>query len=303
MAYDIGKPVPKRKLYNVPPLEEEELDPFAPTGPNLNGAVNAFPDNWIGKTPVPAPAPPGKQPGFLSRLFTKENMNNFYTKGTSVANAMAPFMSNIVNSFRKPPKPVPGQSFAYSPLQRVNFSDEKEKISSVYQAANKSAERTVDGNTAEAIKAFNRGEEISKLSAVNEKETNVNIGISNQQAGMDQQTSNMNTALRNKYNDELVERGIAKQRESSANWANAGDKLMMIKNEKSKEATELAKARVLATGLYGKSGVLDRSRKRMKEKGEPDPLGMNYSDLEESKEKDKKALGGIVRGLPARKVI
>lgn len=210
------------------------------------------------------------------------------------ANAIAPFASNIVNAFRKPPMPKRGMNDSYTALQKVDLSNERNAVSNTIAASNRATERNVDSNTAEAVKAFNRGEEFSRLSAINERETNTNIGISNAQGQMDAAVSAANVTKENKYRDELVARDVAHQREQSANWANAGDKLMMIRNEKSKERTELAKANVLAKGLYGQSGVLDRARRRMQQSGEPDPLGKDYKDL--------MADGGTMKKIPKRKL-
>lgn len=255
---------------------------FPSTAKNMSGS-----SNWmkvgLGINSAPTTKPKGT--------------GNFMAKGAEVAKAAAPFISNIVNSFRKPPMPRQGKSYNYTPLTKVNLSDERNQISSIYQAGNRAADRNVDGNTAEAIKAFNRGEEISKLSAVNEREANLNTQISNTQAQMDAQVSAANTGLVNKFQDETVERQVVNQREQSANWANAGDKFMMIQNEKSKEATELGKARVLRSA-YDKSGVLKRDNamgQKWKTSGIPDPFGEDYKWLDEVPVK-KSAMGGMLIG-------
>ncbi|HEY9658596.1 MAG TPA: hypothetical protein V6C65_09110, partial [Allocoleopsis sp.] len=311
MANNIGRPVPARKLkLDASRLLDGFGDPTAGmfvTGPQLNPNASAAvgQNNWRAAGDVAdVNTSPGKTTMF-SRLFNDKNLNQVAGKVNEAANAMSPFMSNIVNAFRRPPLPRRGKNFDYTALQKVNLSDERNKISTMYAATNRATDRNVDANTAEAVKAFNRGDEIAKISSVNEREQNMNTQISNQQAQMDAQVSAANTGLQNKYQDELVERQVAQQREQSANWANVGDKLMMIRNEKSKERTELSKARVLRS-MYDKSGVLKRDNaigQQWKAAGIPDPFGEDYKWLDE-----KKANGGMLMGpsikdfIPRRKL-
>lgn len=301
-----GRPVRGRRLKIDPELFKQlgqtpaGTDGMFTEGPRLQENATAAGGQYNWSNTGGTAAGQASNPGLFSRLFSQQNMNNFYQKGAQVASTVAPFLSNITNAMRRPPMPKQGQPYQYTPLQRVNLSDERNQISNLYQAAGRSTERNLDSNTAEAVKAFNRGDEIAKLSSVSERENNINANISNQQAQMDAQVSAANTGLVNKYQDELVERQVAQQRESSANWANAGDKIVAIGNERRKARTELAKARVLSTGLYGNSGVMDRSRARMKAEGLPDPLGLDYADLSTT----KKAAGGMLIGpaIPTRKV-
>jgi hypothetical protein len=179
---------------------------------------------------------------------------------------LAPFVSNIANAFRKPPIPrtqIPDQ---YTALQKINMNDARNQVTTTYQAADRSAERNIDSNAAEAIKAFNRGERISKLSTINEQEAIANSAIDRQQAGMDAAVTASNIAKQNKYRDELVERQIANQREQSANLANAGDKMAMLTTEKRKGRTEIEKAKVMSTA-FKNSGVYDRLLKKWEETG------------------------------------
>lgn len=294
MAYNIDRPIPTRK-----PLDLSGMRGMWPRDPvKLDGIqsmwgrdpikLDGIKAMWDNATQVATDQQKVASP--LSSTGVGSSLSKAFNSAT-------PFMSNIINSFRKPPMPKKGEPFRYTPLQKVNLSDERNKISTMYQAANRNTERNVDSNTAEAIKAFNRGDEISKLTAVNERENNMNVGISNQQAQMDASTSVANTGLENKYRDELVERQVAQQREQSANWANAGDKLMMIHNERSKERTELGKARVLRS-LYDKSGVLKRDNamgQQWRTAGVPDPFGEDYKWLDEK----KMSMGGRI---PSRKL-
>jgi len=205
---------------------------------------------------------------------------------------LAPFASNIANAFRKPPipsTPIPDQ---YTALHKINMDDARNQVATTYQAADRSADRNVDSNTAEAIKAFNRGERMSKFSTINEQEAITNAGISNQQAGMDAAVTASNIAKQNKFRDELIERQIADQREQSANLANAGDKMAMLTTEKRKARTEIAKAQVMSTA-FKNSGVYERHRMYLRASGQKDPTGNDFKDL------PPMAYGGMI---PKRKI-
>lgn len=215
-------------------------------------------------------------------------------KGIAAANELAPFATNIVNAFRRPPMPNRGVANPYVTLNKVNLDGERQAVNRDIEAANRNTERNIDANSAEAIKAFNRGTKFERLSAISDKETNANVQIGSTQAQLDAATAAANNEKTDEYNRSLVERRMAQQREQSGNLANAGDKLMMIRNEREKGRVELQKANVLATGLYGKSGVLDRVRRRLKDDGQTDPLGKDFTDL--------KAYGGMLRPMPRKKM-
>lgn len=240
---------------------------------------------------VPASITGSGTPGIpqtgLAKFFSKDNVNAAVSKTTSVLNEAQPFISNIVNAFRKPPMPKRGVPNQYVTLKPVNLDNERQGVRTQIAAANRATDRNVDGNTAEAVKAFNRGQEFENISKISERETNTNIGIGNQQAQLDLQVGSSNNAKTDKYRDELVERQIAQQRSQSENLANAGDKITMIKNEKEKAKVDLQKARVLRS-VYSKSGVLSRDNamgEQWKKDGLPDPFGEDYKWLDSAKKK------------------
>jgi hypothetical protein len=219
-------------------------------------------------------------------------------KARKTVDSLLPFASNIINSFRKPPMPRMGTLNPTVTLDKVDFSNERNAVGTTYNAADRAAERSVDSNTAEAIKAFNRGSRFRQINDINARETNTNVGIGNQQAMINAQITAGNTAKMDKYGDELVSRSIAQQREQSANIANAGDKIIAIKNENAKRDTELSKAGILKS-LYDRSGVLQRQGIQWKKDGRPDPFGRNYDWLDNTF-----AMGGkITMKIPTTKVI
>lgn len=254
----------------------------------------------------------GMNPGFIS-AFNKGNNTStspqLFTKtGLSKVNAgisaATPYLSNLLNSMRKPPKPMQPVMNSYVNLAKVNLDNERAGVRRETHTADVSADRNVDANTAEAVKAFNRGTQFQQLSSIGERESNANSGIANQQTMLDQQTQFSNVDKQNEFNQALTARDIARQREGSENVANAGNKLVLQQNEKSKEKTEYAKARVLRS-MYDTSGVLTRDNaqgEQWKKDGLPDPFGEDYKWLDSTKQNtSKKAYGGSMR-MPGRKI-
>jgi len=242
-----------------------------------------------------------KSPGMFSKIFNAGTVN----KAGEFAKEISPYISNISNAFRKAPRPIVPVTDSFTNLKKIDLSNERYAVRRTTDAANKATERNVDANTAEAIKAFNRGQEFNQLSSINERENNTNVGIGNQQAMMDAQVKGANVERWNDYGDAKTAANIADVRERSANVANAGDKFTLIQNEKQKARVERDKVRVLSS-LYNKSGVLSRQARDWKKMGIEDPLGMDYSysesDEDYNKRKDVKKYGGMLIKMTARKL-
>ena len=238
----------------------------------------------------------------LSKIFNTDTVN----KAGKVANDLSPYISNISNAFRKAPRPTIPIMDSFTNLSKIDLSNERSAVRRTTDAANKATERSVDANTAEAIKAFNRGQEFNQLSSINERQNNTNVGIGNQNAMMDAQVKASNVERWNDYGDAKTAANIADVRERSANVANAGDKFTLIQNEKRKAQVSRDNTRVLSS-LFSKSGVLSRQARDWKKNGIEDPLGLDYNysetDDEYNKRKDVKAYGGMMRKIPNRKLL
>jgi len=224
------------------------------------------------------------------------SLESIISKIASKSSEVTPYLSNISNASRKVPKPTMPILDTFNNLQKVNFANERNDINTQGAAADRATERNVDANTAEAIKKFNQGQQFTRLSAVNERESNTNVNIGNQQAQMDARTKELNSDKMNDFYSARTASQIAQQREQSANVANAGDKMVEIGNEKRKAQVEQDKTRTLAS-MFATSGVMDRNRAKLKASGVPDPLGIDYKDLEE-----KKAYGGMMKAIPSVKL-
>ncbi len=196
----------------------------------------------------------------------------------SASQSLAPFASNIINSFRRPAKPGRPLLDSAPVLNRVNLDADRGQVSREINNATRLAERSLNSNTAEAVRQFNLGQKLNRFSQINQTERNTNTQIGNQQSILNAQTNASNNAKIEDYNTAMVDRSMAIQREQSANFANAADKYIGIQNEKRKADVELQKARVLSQAYAG-SGVLKRQRIAARENGLPDPLGRNYEDI------------------------
>jgi hypothetical protein len=204
--------------------------------------------------------------------------SNILSKTAGYANSIAPFASNIVNAFRKVPKPAQPVMDSAPVLQKVNMDAERNAVSRELNAGSAAADRAVDGNTAESIRQFNIGTKLNQFSRINETERNENTQIANQQAMISAQVAANNNAKRDQYNNDLKEGQIAQSREQSANFSNAADKYIAINNEKSKAALDKQKAGILMS-LYSQSGVLRRQGLIWQKSGQPDPFGQDYKWL------------------------
>lgn len=195
-------------------------------------------------------------------------------KGLQTLNQLAPFVSNMVNAFRKPPAPPMPTMNSQVTLNRVSNDNEINQIEGGVRASNMVAGRTLDENSAAAVRGSNLAERFNQMSASNDRKNIANIGIGNQEAQMNAAIEGTNTAKKDQYGRDLVDMKIANQREKSDNIANAADKYVGIQNEKAKRDLDLKKFGVIA-GMYNANGVAGRVFKTMADI-QSDPLGANF---------------------------
>lgn len=257
--------------------------------------------NPISTRLAPVEVPSGMQP--LSMNNTKGPGSSVDWKGimgkiSSTGQALAPYASNIANAFRKPPMPITPQLNNYQTLSKVNMDDERNRVERDVNASSAMTDRTLDANTAAKVRASNLGTKLNSLSSIAGQERNANVGIANQQAQMDQQTDYINKERMNGYNDSLVERNLAQQREQSQNLSNAADKYIGINNEKQKAAVDLQKTQMLGLA-YSNSGVDNALRAKAKAAGLADPYGRNFDGMDDPRKDvfgtDKKKYGGSLK--------
>jgi hypothetical protein len=197
---------------------------------------------------------------------------------------IAPYASNIINSFSKPPKTRAPHLDSSVSATHVNMDNDRAMVERGVRGANIAADRNLDENTAIAVKASNQATRYNQLSDVNAKERNMNVGIDNETAKVNAQVAANNNAKRDAFDNSNVERGIAIKREQSANIANVGDKIVGIRNEKAKADLELKKYGILMSTDAAR-GVMDR---KFDDAGNPIPK--------------KAAMGGTIKKFNSKRM-
>lgn len=264
------------KMYRLPSVQDDDV------APDVNATTPGSPMNldFSGAPTYNASPAASGQP------------SKWATIGQKVANvgeSLAPFASNIMNAFQKPPMPALPTYDNSVTLTAPNYNNERNQVSREINGTNANLYRNLDANTAARLSQNNLGVKLNQLSAINEKENNQRAETSNRQALVNSGIQNRNNDKTDVYNQQLVERSIAQGRTQSENIANAGDKYVGIQNEKRKAKVDLEKTKTMAE-LFRNSGVGSRLRQQLMEDGVNDPTGQDYSDLK----KDKKAAGGVI---------
>lgn len=212
-----------------------------------------------------------------------------WQKVFSGAGAVAPYASNIANSFHRPPMPpIPGVVNPVT-LSNIDLSEARNRISRTTRAQDLNADKTLDPQTAAAVRNANLAKEIEGTSQVSEQEAFLNSRQRAEAAGMNLNVDTMNTAAMNHYKEAITERNIAGQREQSQNLANASDKFIGQQNERAKADLDLKKINVLSQ-MWKDSGVYDQMLKKLKEQGITDPTG-----ILEQRDPTVHAMGGKLR--------
>lgn len=194
---------------------------------------------------------------------TKDGFTEGMNKLGEKAGPLIPFVTNIVNTFRKPPKvPMPNLNPQVT-LQKVNYDNDRYAVERGIRGSDKMAEMNLDENTASAVKQYNLAQRFNQLSQVNQAERNQNVEISNKQNLINADIVAGNNAKLDQQGRDQVEMQVARQRESSANLANAADKYQAIQNEKSKANLDKDKLDVIRM-MYNKEGVAGRTDEELK---------------------------------------
>jgi hypothetical protein len=213
-----------------------------------------------------------RTPGLLGNIATSfkpgsgSNWRKAFSTAAGGANALMPYLSNIANSFRKPPMPAAPQLVGYVSPRKVNYSDQMAEADRQVRGANLGADQTLDGNTAAAVKMGNLTQGIRAKNSIQSAEANTNAELAGRTDQLNAGISLQNAGMKNQYNQELVERQIAEQQEQSANLSNATDKYIASQNEKAKGQLDLDKLSVYKQ-LWQNSGVYDRLLGTMKQQG------------------------------------
>lgn len=156
-----------------------------------------------------------------------------------------PYLSNMYNAFQKP-APVP-QPVYNSPIQldRVNLDNDRYEANKDYRATGLNADRTLDGNSSVAVKAFAKAQKFKDMSTINQTERNENVAIANKERGINVSIAQDNNAMLYNYRTLGSERENAIRTQQSANIANATDKFTNQQTVKNQYALEDRKLGIL----------------------------------------------------------
>lgn len=216
-------------------------------------------DDLVRKSRAPiSPTPPP----ITRTVGTRRSIN--WKKIASDLDKAAPFASNIINSFRMPPKPrLPHLDSFTGGTRRINMDSDRAMVERGIRSSNMAADNNLDENTAASIRQANKAQREGSLGKINETERNANIGIDTQNARLEAETRARNNLKLDQFDNNVVERGVAIQNNASANFANASDKYIGIKNQKALQDLEDKKIRLFYDTDKGGTGVSTRQKARM----------------------------------------
>lgn len=171
------------------------------------------------------------------------------------AGEFVPYISNLVNAFRKTPRPMAPQMVNPVRVVGTSLANSRRQIQELARGADMAADQ-LDGNTAASVRSANLANAIRGISGVNAQEAELNARNVNQANQMNAAVDVQNAQIQNAYQDDLVNAKIARIRESSANVSNAADKFIQSKAASDARALDRDKAVILSKlydrGLYGR---------------------------------------------------
>ncbi len=141
---------------------------------------------------------------------------------------VVPFISNVVNSFRRPAKPKLARAASGVPVRQVRQSIQP--ITDAVRTAQVNANRNLDENTAAAVgqQSFVRG--LDAIGQQRTQEAQLNAQLAAQADVVNNRTDMINSANQQEFYDNETGRQLIDATQQSANWANAADKLVALRS-------------------------------------------------------------------------
>lgn len=235
----------------------------------------------------------GKPVALKTPTNSSSTSNGTLQKVQSGVDAVTPYISNIINSFRKPPAPKMGRKLNPVSLKRVDGSLERDNIDRSVRSNNLALDNAVDGQTGAAIKGANLAQGYLAKNQSYNSERQANSQIANQEASMNLSVDNINASKEDKYNDEGIGMKMAYQREQSQNIANATDKRIADMNNRDARQLEGQKFNVLSK-MYT-NGIVERLTKKVLNKDGD----LTEEDYNKALGLSQKAFGGKLRSVYA----
>lgn len=189
-----------------------------------------------------------------------------------LAGEVIPYISNVVNSFRKPPRIKLPEMIGKTAPVRVNFDNQRNEVDRKVAGLNKNFDKTLDENTGAALKMGTLAAGLREKNSVSAAEATTNAGLATDANRQNLQVDMINSGLKSKYNDDVVSRELADTRFKQQNLADVSDKYMAQQGQRDAAALDLKKLAVMKT-IWQNSGVYNRLMEDLKKK-DGDPLGV-----------------------------
>jgi hypothetical protein len=174
-----------------------------------------------------------------------------------VAGDLLPYASNIINGFRKLPRPITPPSESPIAANLVNMDAARNEIDTDARNLNKETDyRVSNQGVAQAIKATTFGRAVEGKNSLAMNEANTNAQIKNQTAQFNQGVVGRNISRQMGYNDQLLSRSLKQQDLRSENIADIGDKYQLQQRDKSLMDLEGRKLAIL--GKNSDTGAVER---------------------------------------------
>ena len=205
---------------------------------------------------------------------------------------VAPYASNLINSFRKLPSvpdPILNQSIA---PRYVSYDASRSEAVRAVRGANKVAEAQLSSSSAtQATNAANLVSGIRAINEVNQAETNANAQIANRTNERNQEIARENNAKLEYANAQRVSRQLRQQELNAENVANFTDKLQLQTKDRNLRSLEDDKLMLQIaqdpTGASWRAGKEIFKRRLTPESFKE--LDERMSRLEEMNEEERKA--------------
>lgn len=209
-------------------------------------------------------------PGKLGKLAGKNSFTA--SKAGQLAGDMLPYVSNVINSFRKPPRVKLPELITKTAPVRVNFDNQRNEVDRKVAGLNSNFDKTLDENTGAALKMGTLAAGLREKNSISAAEVNTNAGLATDSNRLNLQVDAMNSGLMTKYNDDVIGRELADTRFKQQNLADVADKYMAQQGQRDAAELDMNKLNVMKT-VWENSGVYDRLMKKLN-KTDGDPLGV-----------------------------
>jgi hypothetical protein len=175
------------------------------------------------------------------------------------AGKFLPYISNVVNAFRRLPKPIKPELEANMSADLVNYDNDRVEMDKQFAGLNKGAQASsANPAFANANRAAAFGKVLDTKAKIAQMERNTNAQIKNNTREANSRINARNTERNNSYNESLVARTIAQQQHNAQNLANFSDKVQLEKRDKAEMALERDRLDIIPR-VYNDTGVVDRN--------------------------------------------